>query len=139
MAQITEVKGDLFGSGDSLAHCVSVDLKMGAGIAVGFKQRFGRLKELAAQNPRVGSCLVLEDGKRCIFYLVTKERYFGKPTLATLRAALKSLAIELEKRGIANLSIPRLGCGLDRLAWADVAALIKETLPQTCAVLVYSL
>lgn len=82
--------GDLFAAGPdiSLAHCVSRDLEMGKGIAVRFKNLFGRVDELRAQEKDVGQVAVLPplvDGdKRHIFYLITKERYFGKPTYATL-------------------------------------------------------
>lgn len=44
--------GNLFSVSDnvSLAHCVSVDLCMGKGIAVEFKKRFGRVDELKKQG-----------------------------------------------------------------------------------------
>ena len=45
-------KGDLFScpTTDSLAHCVSKDLRMGKGIAVLFKQKFQGLSELHQQG-----------------------------------------------------------------------------------------
>jgi hypothetical protein len=48
----TEVKGNLFQCDDnvSLAHCVSLDFKMGAGIAVEFKKRFKGTGELTDQG-----------------------------------------------------------------------------------------
>ena len=52
---VVEKKGDLFGcpSGDSLAHCVSRDLKMGKGIAVEFKKRFAHVDDLLDQDRQV--------------------------------------------------------------------------------------
>ena len=43
-----EQLGDLFQvpNNVSLAHCVSTDMEMGKGIAVEFKDRFGRVDEL---------------------------------------------------------------------------------------------
>lgn len=37
-------------STDSLAHCISVDLRMGKGIALMFKKLFGGLSELQRQS-----------------------------------------------------------------------------------------
>ncbi|XP_059723594.1 ADP-ribose glycohydrolase OARD1 isoform X2 [Haemorhous mexicanus] len=46
------VKGDLFScpGTDALAHCISEDCRMGAGIAVLFKKKFGGVQELLDQN-----------------------------------------------------------------------------------------
>ena len=50
--QLNEVYGDLFGCAetDSLAHCVSKDMRMGKGIAVLFKKKFGGMDELKKQG-----------------------------------------------------------------------------------------
>ena len=57
---------DLFTSSDSLAHCVSRDLHMGKGIAVGFRKLFGRVDELEAQEKKVGEVAALDEGERWI-------------------------------------------------------------------------
>ena len=45
---IYEVNGDLFSApcSSSLAHCISRDCKLGAGIAKTFRQQFGKIEEL---------------------------------------------------------------------------------------------
>ncbi len=45
-------RGDLFTcpANDALAHCISEDCRMGAGIAVLFKKTFGGVDELLAQS-----------------------------------------------------------------------------------------
>lgn len=50
--QIRCVKGDLFScpATDALAHCISEDCRMGAGIAVLFKKKFGGVQELLDQS-----------------------------------------------------------------------------------------
>jgi hypothetical protein len=47
-----EKEGDLFSVGEnvSLAHCVSTDFDMSKGIAVEFKNRFGRVEELLSHR-----------------------------------------------------------------------------------------
>ena len=51
-----EKASNLFNASNTLplAHCVSKDLKMSAGIALKFKHIFGQDRELHMQNPRVG-------------------------------------------------------------------------------------
>lgn len=56
-----EIKKDLFKMSEeyALAHCISADAKMGAGIAVEFKKRFKRasLQEQARKQPlEIGTC-----------------------------------------------------------------------------------
>lgn len=125
---LREVKGDLFSSEDSLAHCVSSCLEMGKGIAVEFKKRFGRVEELKKQNSIVP---YLQVGDRYIFYLVTKEKYYGKPTYDTLYSSLLELKKLLLQLNITNLSIPKIGCGLDRLDWKKVKSILIEIFSNT--------
>ena len=59
---ITEIKGDLFSapSTSSLAHCISQDCKLGAGIAKLFRQRFGRVDDLQRMGTAVGGVSSLQ-------------------------------------------------------------------------------
>jgi len=125
---IIEIKGNLFDSKNSLAHCVSKDLKMGAGIAVIFKKSFGHVDELMEQTPFVGGVVSLKTGERHIFYLITKERYWHKPTYEALESSLITLSKELKEKNIKSLSIPRIGCGLDGLNWKKVKTMIEKIL-----------
>ena len=125
---LVERKGDLFDEANdataALAHCVSQDLHMGAGIAVQFKQRYGSVDILKQLNPTVGNVIFLSREQRFVFYLVTKARYFHKPTYATLKNALLYLRDRCQTYGIKTLSMPRIGCGLDGLEWPRVKALL---------------
>ena len=124
-----EINGDLFSDKDeNLVHCVSRDLVMGAGIAVEFRRRFGRVNELKAQDANVGEMAVLRHDNRFIFYLVTKDRYWGKPTYTTLRSSLLKLKNYCLENQITSLSMPRIACGLDRLSWPKVKTIIEEEL-----------
>ena len=53
-----EVQGDLFTCPptDGLVHCVSRDLRMGKGIAVLFKKKFGGVEELKKQGKQYKQC-----------------------------------------------------------------------------------
>lgn len=125
---IQEIEGNLFecDPNDALAHCVSADLVMGRGIAVEFKNRFGNIDKLKKQSPNVGKSLSLFCENRFIFYLVTKQKYFQKPTMETLKETLIDMRKQMKALNIQNLSMPRIGCGLDRLSWPNCLNLIKN-------------
>ncbi len=125
---LTELKGDLFDSTESIAHCVSRDLHMGKGIAVQFKKRFKCVDELIAQNKQIGEVAYLSSASRYIFYLITKEKYYGKPTIETLKNSLRDLVKVCISLDIKKIAIPRIGCGLDGLNWKDVLKVLHEEL-----------
>lgn len=118
-----------------LVHCISADLAMGAGIAKEFARR-GVKQELQkeyqdVEDIEVGDCLVSDATDwRCEFSLVTKEKYWQKPTYKTMRMALedaKDLCEETIRNGYTmKLAMPRIGCGLDKLEWSKVKAIIEE-------------
>ena len=58
---------------------------------------------------------------------VTKAKYFHKPTYDTLQCSLTSLREHCTSRGIGQLCMPRIGCGLDRLEWGRVRQMIRDT------------
>ena len=136
-----EEKRDLFTVDDSyyLAHCISADFKLGAGIAVEFDKRFGMKKKLSelvpwgnnekfwdADKSNHGYCLRIDK----VFNLVTKRNYWNKPTLRTMENALKNLRDLYCYPGI-KIAMPMIGCGLDKLHWEDVSTLIKKVFDDT--------
>lgn len=131
---IEEVVGDLFANStqnDSLAHCVSSDLKMGKGIAVLFKNKFKRVEELSKQNRKIGENAILEQNGRFIFYMITKKLYWNKPTLENLSSCLQRMKQTCLEKGIKTVCMPRIGCGLDGLDWKNVKQRIVETFEET--------
>ena len=128
---------DLFSVPDDyhLAHCISADFKLGAGIAVQFDKKFqcrNRLFELYP-NSRVpywdrlqdrfkGICVVTDP----VYNLITKRNYWDKPTLLTMRNALNWMKEDCEIRSIKKIAMPMIGCGLDRLKWEDVSEIINN-------------
>ena len=134
---IKYINGDLFTSNDNLCHCVSADLHMGAGIAVKFKSKFGSLKELREQKPQVGKCLSLNSNGKYVFYLVTKEKYWQKPTLDSLQKSLISMNNLMNMYNIHTISMPKIGCGLDKLKWTEVSSKIITSLEQKSCTVYY--
>lgn len=130
--EIEEINGDLFSDTTScLVHCVSEDLKMGKGIATVFKRMFGGVSELRSQNPTTGGVCVLQREERFIYYLITKRLYWQKPTYETLRSSLISMRDHCVTNGVANISMPQIGCGLDKLQWDRVKRIIGEVFEDT--------
>lgn len=130
---IVEIKEDLFTKGENrnFVHCVSRCFTMGKGIAVEFKKRFGNVPFLKSQNPSVGGFSYLKNGDNYVFYLVTKEKYNGKPTYETLSLSLLNLRYFLLKNEIKEINMPRIGCGLDKLEWGIVKSLLMQTFEGT--------
>ena len=125
----TTVKGNLFESPKDhcLCHCVSRDLAMGAGIAKNFKKRYGGVQELKNQKVKVGGCGKLYSCERVIYYLVTKEHYWDKPSYKTLTSSLNSMKIDmLVENKHTLLAMPLIGCGLDKLEWSKVEEIIRN-------------
>lgn len=131
MVKINEIQGDLFtdknGGKDNLAHCVSKDLRMGKGIATIFKDRFGQIDHLKHQNKNPGEVAHLQIGDRFIFYLITKERYFEKPEYTDLYLSLVALKDLCVANKLKSVSMPKLGCGLDKLEW-NMVKMYMETI-----------
>lgn len=130
---ITEVRGDLFTCPDtaSLAHCISQDIRMGKGIATLFKAKFGRVQELSDQCRKPGEVAVLKHGQRFIYYLVTKERYWHKPTYLSLRSSLQAMKRHALQHNVAAIAMPRIGCGLDGLVWDRVREILTDVYKDT--------
>jgi hypothetical protein len=125
--KMEEVVGDLFMSNDqseSLCHCVSEDLSMSKGIAVLFKDKFGGISSLKMQKAKIGKIAMLSRDNRFIYCLITKAKYWQKPTIFDLERSLQSLRIHCENNNVSQLSMPRIGCGLDRFKWSEVKQLI---------------
>ena len=123
---ISVKEGDLFQSSGSLAHCVSQDLKMSLGIAQVFRDKFCRIDHLERMNCKVGQTAALKVDGRFIYYLITKEKYNDKPTYETLRKALVKMKEHMVENGVNEVSMPKIGCGLDSLSWDRVKALIEK-------------
>ena len=122
-----EVVGDIFTCPitSSLGHCLSSDFKMSKGIAVNFREKFGQVEEMQRKRPSVGDIVVLRDGNRFVYNLVTKKRFFDKPTYEALSLALQEMKNHMIRNSVKDLCLPRIGCGLDKLEWPKVKEIIK--------------
>ena len=105
-----------------LAHCVSADFALGAGIAVEFNTRFNmraKLRSLPKECRQVGKAILYDK----VFNLITKRRYFDKPIYPSLMDALLDMKEQCVCNGITKLAMPKIGCGLDSLSWGGECVL----------------
>ena len=124
-----EIYGDLFTTDCKyLAHCVSSDYALGAGIAVQFNKRFDMSAKLnAVGNHKYPETILIDN----VFNLVTKNKCWMKPTLATLKETLIQMRTICIAKDIKEIAMPKIGAGLDRLPWMFVSETIKEVFQDT--------
>ena len=132
-------KMNLFDVSDDyyLAHCISADFGMGKGIVIEFNKRFNMKRKLQESNPNyllywkrygmIADCIKVDK----VFNLITKERYFHKPTYSSLRYSLCAMRDIAVKNKINKIAMPKIGCGLDGLQYDKVEKIIKEVFKDT--------
>lgn len=127
---------DLFSVSDDyyLAHCISDDYAMGKGIATEFVKRYNmqeKLLEMRPYNPEFkitkGHCIL--EGK--VLNLVTKSKYWHKPTYQTLENALRDMRACCGRNKVEKIAMPLIGCGLDKLKWNKVSEMIQDIFADT--------
>lgn len=125
-AKIEEKTQDLFENTKdfSLAHCVSADMTMGKGIAKTFRRKFGGKLELLRQKQKPGGLAVLNRSDQFIFYLITKQHFWEKPSLKSLWMSLNKMKKFILENKIQKVAMPRIGCGFDQLDWKLVKNMI---------------
>ena len=123
---VHEVVKDLFDvSGDyHLAHCISSDLKMGAGIALPMQNRFKIREAIMSRPMNIAHPTVALTGK--VFNLITKANYYDKPTYGNLFSSLTKMKNIMKYFEIHKVAMPRIGCGLDRLDWCKVKEYLEK-------------
>jgi hypothetical protein len=113
-----------------LAHCISSDFVMGAGVARVFTE-MGVRADLLTTRPQKwegeGYCILstIPDGNnkgQTVANLITKEKVWFKPTYRNIAEALIDLRNQLIAKGDTTnkIVIPYLGCGIDGKEWEKV-------------------
>lgn len=114
-----------------LAHCISADFALGAGIAKTFDNLYNMRYKLFSFYDNYqfsgGDALVIDN----VFNLVTKNKCYHKPTYQSLREALETMKSIMADLEITKLAMPRIGSGLDRLNADMVYDIICEVFEDT--------
>jgi len=128
MMIIMTEKRDLFTvpQGYYLAHCISADFALGAGIAKTFDEvynmKFKLFRKYDNYEYEGGDALLIDN----VFNLVTKPKRYHKPRYEAVREALETMKDIMEANAITKLAMPKIGCGLDKLSWNEVYEIICE-------------
>lgn len=130
------ISGDLFVNrfkAEAFAHGCNCAGSMGAGIAVGFKERYPAMFEeyksrCKAKPPTfaMGSAFLWrEAGKPAVFNLGTQPRPGRGATYDAVEAALRAMRTIAEKESITSIAMPRIAAGYGGLSWKKVKAQIE--------------
>ena len=135
---IEYVSGDLFANRynvQALAHGCNCQGSMGAGIAVGFRERYPsmyeeyrrRCKAAPRQFNPGDSFLWKAEGKPWVFNLATQEdTWRSRATYEWIEQALETMKKEADAEGVRTIAIPRIGAGYGGLSWKKVKVVIER-------------
>lgn len=118
-----------------LAHCISGDFTLGAGVAKAVDKKYDMRFKLFRDYPiangtrygYVGKALLVDH----VFNLVTKDLFCNKPSYKNLQLALQDMKTQCLANGITKIAMPLIGCGRDKLNWSEVSDWIVEIFDDT--------
>lgn len=112
-----------------LAHCISGDFALGAGIAKRFDEVYNMRFKLFRDFDEgcVGEALLVDN----VFNLVTKGKKYDDVRYDTLASTLFDMRETMACLAIDKLAMPKIGCGKDGLDWGLVESTIKQVFENT--------
>lgn len=85
------------------------------------------LLETIQQSPKYYPCAICYPfSAPKVINMITKKKYWNKPTYESFTIALKEVRDICIARGIKYLAMPKIECGLDRFQWGKVREIIQE-------------
>ena len=127
---IREENRDLFTvpQGYYLAHCITADFSLGAGIAkkidevYNMKEKLEMTYDCNVYKLFVGRALLIDN----VYNLVLKKNPNKKAKYKNLRKALEDMSNDMEDNLITKVAMPKIGCGHEGLEWSKVKEIIEE-------------
>ena len=101
-----------------IAHCISADSKMSKRFAETSCRKVNGIQEYCQKAKAiVGSAVPYWDPESNNFFynLVTKSKFFEKPTLDTLRISLENVRGHALLNNLTKIKMAEIGCDLDKL------------------------
>ena len=132
------VSGDLFANvhkAQAFAHGCNCIGSMGAGIAVGFRERYPEMylqyKAKCKSTPKefnLGDVFLWKcDDLPSVFNLGTQEAvWHSRASYEAIKTALISMREIADSEGILSIAIPRIGVGYGGLSWKKVKIIVEE-------------
>lgn len=115
-----------------LAHCITADFSLGAGVARKIDSIFNMKEKLYKfftpdAKYYLGDALLVDN----VFNLVTKMSPIKKAKYKKLHAALIDMRDQMQDNMITKVAIPRLGCDHEGMNWEKVREIIEEVFRDT--------
>jgi hypothetical protein len=98
---------------------------MSQGIALSFRRKFGKIEELKSQQKQITEIAYLKSDNQFIFYLITKDKLWQKPTYENLFKTLVKLKELAEENRLTEIAISKIGYGLDQLESDQVRTMLR--------------
>ncbi|HEY7020859.1 MAG TPA: macro domain-containing protein [Ktedonobacterales bacterium] len=130
--------GDLFTntySVQAFAHGCNCTGAMGAGIAIGFRERYPAMYEeyrrRCKATPREfnpGEVFLWKDADQpWVFNLATQEDYWrSRATYAAVETALATMRTLADAESVRSIAMPRIGVGYGGLSWRRVREIVER-------------
>lgn len=123
----------LTSSAQTVVNTVNTVGVMGKGLASAMKARYPEMFRAYASLCKsgqldVGRLWLWKAPDKWILNFPTKRHWRNPSKLSYIDLGLKKFVAEYERRGIYEISFPRLGCGNGGLDWADVGPLMERHL-----------
>lgn len=115
-----------------IIHAVSEDGEFGAGLSKQIEEVYSVKKEFREKVQKYkesrGNCplVAVKRDKRTIINVITKKRYFDKPTPMEVKRSLEDLKRWLDFFKIKEWCLPEFSCGRDQLDYDKVIDFITE-------------
>ena len=58
---------------------------------------------------------------------MTKSLFYDKPSYGTIKRCIESMACHAKSHSVSHISMPKIGCGLDKLDWNVVKKMLVDT------------
>lgn len=135
---IRYVSGDLFANehgAQAFAHGCNCRGSMGAGIAVGFRERhpamYDEYRRRCKAVPREfnpGEVFFWRaEGRPAVFNLATQEDYWrSRATYEAVEQALTAMRAIANAEGVTSIAIPRIGTGYGGLSWKKLRPIVER-------------
>lgn len=128
-----EIKGDLFLSSSlALGHGVNCVGVMGAGIAPKFRSLSEEMYQKYRSHCKDGSLVpgmtyayLLDDG-RWVYNMATQDKPGRYARLEWVYKSARKALVHADRNGVESISIPKIGCGIGGLDWADVQKVLQN-------------
>lgn len=129
-----EINDDIIKTNDhAIIISLNSRLQMDVGIAKIIKNKYGRIEAEKNTHLFSGDFIVnnFPKHKKIICCLITKYNQFSECSYSAYSESLKNLITYLVDNNIKDVSLPRIGCGLDKMDWSIMKNIILTEFANT--------